>query len=75
MGKQIISYENDVTTLTNAIVSGATAIIKKYNASAIAGMTGPLTAAQINSYATYLASTGSSASTEIGLKTQTGEKK
>lgn len=73
MGKQLITYENDVSSITAAITKAAQAIIVKYNASAVNGLTGTLTTSQVNKIASYLTSTANAASTEIGLKTQTGE--
>lgn len=47
MGQQIIAYENEVTSLTTSMIKGANAVLAKYNQSAIANLTGPLTGAQV----------------------------
>ena len=47
MGKQIIQYEDDVTALTTTMYKAANALLAKYNQSAINGIAGPLTGAQV----------------------------
>ena len=73
MGKVIMQYENQITALTSALSTATNAVVTKYNASAIAGKSGPLTASQVKSFAAYLTSASSTAVAEIGTKIQTGE--
>ena len=73
MGKVIMQYENQITALTSALSTATNAVVTKYNASAIAGKSGPLTANQIKSYASYLSSASTTAVAEIGTKIQTGK--
>jgi len=71
MGQQIIRYEDAVTNLTATIARGASTILTRYNATAIAGKSGSLTGAEIAKLASYLTKVSSAATTEIGLKTMT----
>ena len=73
MGKVIMQYENQVTALTSALATATNAVVTKYNASAIAGTSGPLSANTVKSYAAYLTSASTTAVAEIGTKIQTGQ--
>ena len=48
MGKIIIQYEDDVTAVTTTMIKAANSLLARYNQSAISGIAGPLTSAQVS---------------------------